>query len=265
MDRIVKVVAGENEEISQRLADLYGKVTSAGVFCARSIKAAEAAKVIENAQRDLNIAFVNEVACIFDRIGIDTRDVLAAASTKWNFLNFEPGLVGGHCIGVDPYYLAHCAERAGHHPEIIATGRRVNDGMAGLVARRCVRMLMRHETASRRVTVLGLTFKENVPDLRNSRALDLAREVQGHGLELQLVDPLADPDDVLAATGIQPTDMRDIRPGGAVVLAVAHRAFVNSGWDLVRRCLVNEGGAVLDVKGCLDRSLVPAGVDLWRL
>ncbi|WP_043833959.1 nucleotide sugar dehydrogenase [Muricoccus aerilatus] len=262
---MMKVVSAQTPSALDEVAALYGRITRAGIHRAPSIRVAEAAKVIENAQRDLNIAFVNEVACIFDRIGIDTRDVLAAASTKWNFLNFEPGLVGGHCIGVDPYYLAHCAERAGHHPEIIVTGRRVNDGMAGLVAKRCVRMLMRRETESRRVTVLGLTFKENVPDLRNSRALDLAREVQGHGLELQLVDPLADPDDVLAATGIQPTDMRDIRPGGAVVLAVAHRAFVNSGWDLVRRCLVNEGGAVLDVKGCLDRSLVPAGVDLWRL
>lgn len=265
LDSIVKIVAAQSPQVREVVAGLYGQVVSAGIHRAPSIRVAEAAKVIENAQRDLNIAFVNELACIFDRLGIDTRDVLDAAGTKWNFLPFEPGLVGGHCIGVDPYYLAHRAARAGFDPQVITTGRRVNDGMAGFIARRCVRMLMRGAGQSRRVTVLGLTFKENVPDLRNSQTLSLVREVAAHGLDLQLVDPLADAAQVQAATGIAPTAMDRIRPGGAVVLAVAHQPFIAAGWSLIRRCLMNEGGAVLDVKGCLDRALVPAGVDFWRL
>ncbi|MGK7869904.1 nucleotide sugar dehydrogenase [Falsiroseomonas sp. E2-1-a20] len=265
LDSIIKVVAAQSPAALEDVAGLYARIVRAGIHRAASIRVAEAAKVIENAQRDLNIAFVNELACIFDRLGIDTQDVLAAAATKWNFLDFRPGLVGGHCIGVDPYYLAHRAERAGHHPEVIVTGRRINDGMASFVARRCVQMLMRHGGQSRRVTVLGLTFKENVPDLRNSPALHLVREIQDHGLDVQIVDPLADPEEVLSATGLPPTDLLEVRPGGAVVLAVAHRAFVKSGWSLIRRCLLNEGGAVLDVKGCLDRSQVPSDVDLWRL
>lgn len=265
LDTIVKLVAAQTPAALETVARLYERVAHAGVHRVGSIRVAEAAKVIENAQRDLNIAFVNELARIFDRLGIDTRDVLAAARTKWNFLDFEPGLVGGHCIGVDPYYLAHRAARAGLNPEVITTGRRTNDGMASFIAQRCVRMVMRRGGGSRRVTVLGLTFKEDVPDLRNSGAIDLVREVRSHGLEMQLADPLADPAEVEQATGVVPTALEDLRPGGAVVLAVGHRAFVDAGWSLVRRCLMNDGGAVLDVKGCLDRAALPPQVELWRL
>jgi UDP-N-acetyl-D-galactosamine dehydrogenase len=265
LETIRKVVSAQTEAALDEVAQMYGLIVQAGIHRASSIRVAEAAKVIENAQRDLNIAFVNELACIFDRLGLDTRDVLDAAATKWNFLRFEPGLVGGHCIGVDPFYLAHRAERAGHHPEVILTGRRINDGMASFVARRCLRMMMRRSCESRLVTVLGLTFKENVPDLRNSPAIELVREVRDHGLDVQLVDPLADAGAVERATGIRPTEMTLVRPGGAVVLAVAHREFVAQGWSLVRRCLMNDGGAVLDVKAALDRAAAPPGVDLWRL
>jgi UDP-N-acetyl-D-galactosamine dehydrogenase len=265
LENVKKVVSAQTEAALDEVAAIYARIVPAGIHRAASIRVAEAAKVIENAQRDLNIAFVNELACIFDRLGLDTRDVLEAAATKWNFLRFEPGLVGGHCIGVDPFYLAHRAERAGHHPEVILTGRRINDSMATFVARRCVRMLMRRSSENRLVTVLGLTFKENVPDLRNSPALELVREVRDHGLQVQLVDPLADAEEVQRETGVPLTHADLVRPGGAVVLAVAHREFVDAGWGLVRRCLMNDGGAVLDVKGRLDRAATPPGVDLWRL
>jgi UDP-N-acetyl-D-galactosamine dehydrogenase len=190
-ETIIKVVAGQDQRTLDIVAAVYGSVVTAGVHRAPTIKVAEAAKVIENTQRDLNIAFMNELSAICEALGIDTGDVIAAASTKWNFLPFHPGLVGGHCIGVDPYYLTHRAERAGYHPQVILAGRRINDGVGQRVARECVRRLLRRGCANATVTVLGLTFKENVPDLRNSKVADIVRELTSFGLSTQVHDPLA--------------------------------------------------------------------------
>jgi UDP-N-acetyl-D-galactosamine dehydrogenase len=226
---------------------------------------AEAAKVIENTQRDLNIAFMNELSLIFQALNIDTGDVLAAARTKWNFMPFQPGLVGGHCIGVDPYYLTFRAEKAGYHPEVILAGRRINDGMGQRVARECVRGLLRRKSQSGIVTVLGLTFKEDVPDTRNSRVIDIVRELQSFGLTVQLHDPLADAADAQHEYGVRLIDFADLRPADAVILAVGHHEYVAGGWPLVQRLLVGGCGPVFDVKAKLDRNSQPAGVELWRL
>src|SRR6266581_3082608 len=221
-ETITKVVSAQNPETLDVVAKVYGSVVTAGIHRAPSIKVAEAAKVIENTQRDLNIAFMNELSAIFQQLGIDTGDVLAAASTKWNFLNFQPGLVGGHCIGVDPYYLTFRAEKAGYHPEVILAGRRINDGMGQRAAHECVRGLLRRKAQSGVVTVLGLTFKEDVPDTRNSRVIDLVRELQSFGLTVQLHDPLANAADARQEYGVTLTEFRDLEPADAVVLAVAH-------------------------------------------
>ena len=197
-ETITKVVAGQDERTLDTVAAVYGSVVTAGVHRAPSIKVAEAAKVIENSQRDLNIAFMNELSVIFHLLGIDTKDVLAAAATKWNFLNFTPGLVGGHCIGVGPYYLTDCAQKAGYHPDVILAGRRINDTMGSWIARECVRRLLKSSVRAERVTVLGLTFKENVADIRNSQVVDMIREFQSFGMSVQVHDPLAD-----AATAMQ--------------------------------------------------------------
>ena len=189
----------------------------AGIHRAPSIKVAEAAKVIENTQRDLNIAFMNELSAIFHQLGIDTGDVLAAASTKWNFMNFQPGLVGGHCIGVDPYYLTFRAEKAGYHPEIILAGRRINDSMGERIARECMRALMQHGRANPTVTILGMTFKENVPDIRNSKVIDIARELQRVGVDVQVADPLASSEETVHEYGIKLVPIESLRPADAVV------------------------------------------------
>jgi UDP-N-acetyl-D-galactosamine dehydrogenase len=262
-ETITKVVAAQDETTLDIIAAVYGSVVKAGIHRAPSIKVAEAAKVIENTQRDLNIAFVNELSEIFQRLGIDTGDVLAAASTKWNFLQFQPGLVGGHCIGVDPYYLTHRAERAGYHPQIILAGRRINDGVGQRVARECARRL-----ANRReplVTVLGMTFKENVPDIRNSKVIDILRELERLGVRTQVHDPLASPEDSKAEYGISLTPLQALKPADAVILAVAHRDYVTEGWPLMTRLLREGGGVVVDVKARLDRAGKPEGIDLWRL
>src|SRR5690348_3204897 len=201
-ETIVKVVSGQDAKTLDVVAAVYGSVVTAGIHRAPSIKVAEAAKVIENTQRDLNIAFMNELSAIFHALGIDTNDVLAAARTKWNFLPFYPGLVGGHCIGVDPYYITDRAEKAGYHPEVILAGRRINDGMGQRVARECVRGLLRRKAQTRVVTVLGLTFKEDVPDMRNSRVIDIVRELESFGLRVQLHDPLANAEDAKREYGV---------------------------------------------------------------
>jgi UDP-N-acetyl-D-glucosamine/UDP-N-acetyl-D-galactosamine dehydrogenase len=219
--------------------------------------------VIENAQRDLNIAFMNELSAIFHVLGIDTKDVLAAAATKWNFLDFSPGLVGGHCIGVDPYYLTFRAQKAGYHPDVILAGRRTNDSIGVRVARECLRRLLKAGARADLVTVLGLTFKENVVDIRNSQVADIVRELQSFGVKVQVQDPLADPAAAAREYGI---DLRnDSAPADAVVLAVAHDIYRRAGWPLVRRLLKNGRGLVIDVKGALDLSAKPADIDLWRL
>lgn len=260
VDRIVKVVAGQTDDVTDRLATLYGAVTSAGVFRARSIKAAEAAKVIENAQRDINIAFMNEIAQIFAGLDLSVWDVLAAAETKWNFLRFQPGLVGGHCIGVDPYYLSHLAQQLGHEPNVILSGRAINDGMADWVAAQ----LAGRTPAGGRVLVLGMTFKEDVPDIRNAKSADLVRGLQARGLAVTLHDPLANAAEVAQEYGfaLSPGALTDAYD--AVVCAVPHAVYRNMAAAAIE-ALVGGCGLIADLKGVWrDHRLSPAVVR-WSL
>jgi UDP-N-acetyl-D-galactosamine dehydrogenase len=264
-ETITKVVAGQNEQTLQIVAEVYGTVVKAGIHRAPSIKVAEAAKVIENTQRDLNIAFMNELSALFERLGIDTGDVLAAAATKWNFQKFTPGLVGGHCIGVDPYYLTYRAEKARYEPQVILAGRRINDGVGQRIARECVRRLLKRKNGAATVTILGMTFKENVPDTRNSKVADIVNELRSFGLPAQVHDPLADPREVKREYGIELMPIDALQPADAVIFAVAHESLVRGGWQLVTRLLKNGCGIVLDVKWQLDRGQCPHDVELWRL
>jgi len=264
---IVKVVSGQTPEVLEIVADVYGSVVTAGVHKASSIKVAEAAKVIENTQRDVNIALMNELALIFDRVGIDTAEVLEAAGTKWNFLNFTPGLVGGHCIGVDPYYLTHKAEMVGHHPEVILAGRRINDNIGKYVAEVLVKKLIRLNlpVQGARVTVLGLTFKENVPDLRNSKVIDVIRELQEYGIDVQVTDAQADSAEAVREYGVSLTSYDELLPSEAVVLAVSHSEYIEAGWTQFDRLLKHGKGIVVDIKSKLDKGTKPEKIDLWRL
>jgi len=263
---IKKVVSGSDPQTLQIVADVYASVVTAGIHKAPSLKAAEAAKVIENTQRDLNIALMNELSLIFHRLGIDTHDVLDAAGTKWNFLRFTPGLVGGHCIGVDPYYLTHRAQRAGYHPEVILAGRRINDDMGAFIAREVVRHLLTARSGGTPVvTVLGLTFKEDVPDIRNTRVVDIIGELQGFGVDVQVHDPVADPAEAVKEYGVTLTPAADLRPAHAVVLAVSHKAFRAGNWDMIKPLLAGGKGMVADVKGVLDRAAQPDDITLWRM
>jgi UDP-N-acetyl-D-glucosamine/UDP-N-acetyl-D-galactosamine dehydrogenase len=264
-ETITKVVSGQDEKTLRIVADVYGSVVKAGIHCAPSIKVAEAAKVIENTQRDLNIAFMNELSALFERLDIDTGDVLAAASTKWNFQKFYPGLVGGHCIGVDPYYLTHRAEKAGYDPQVILAGRKINDGVGQRIARECVRRLLKRKTGAATVTILGMTFKENVPDIRNSKVADIVNELRTFDVAVQVHDLLADPGEVKREYGIELMAMEALRPADAVIFAVAHESFVDGGWPLVSRLLKDGGGIVLDVKSRLERRQRPDRIELWRM
>ncbi len=265
--KILKVVSGQDEETLETVAEVYDSVVEAGVHKAGSIKAAEAAKVIENIQRDLNIALMNELALIFDRIGVDTKEVLAAAGTKWNFIKFKPGLVGGHCIGVDPYYLTHKAEKIGYIPQVILAGRRINDSMGKFVAQRTIKEMIKagHDVSDCTVTVLGLTFKEDCPDLRNSKVIDIIRELEDYGVNVQVHDELADSAEAEREYGVSLKPWRELAPASAVVVAVAHRAFR----ELSPEHMVGlfDGKPVLmDVKGAFDaRKLREAGTRVWRL
>ena len=265
--RIPKIVAGQDAATLDVVAAVYESVVTAGVHRVASIRVAEAAKVIENTQRDLNIALMNELALIFGRMGIDTRDVLAAAGTKWNFHPFAPGLVGGHCIGVDPYYLTHKAAALDYHPQVILAGRRINDGMGAYVAGQAVKALVRRGVSMGEavVTVLGFTFKENVSDLRNTRVIDVVRELEDYGLGVQVHDPRADPEEARREHGVEIVAADALRPADAVILAVAHAEFVAGGWDGVTALLRGGRGAVIDVKCALDRASRPGGIDLRRL
>jgi len=264
----LKVVAGDDAATLERVAALYEQVVSAGVHRASSIKVAEAAKVIENTQRDLNIALMNELALIFDRLGIDTLEVLEAAGTKWNFLPFRPGLVGGHCIGVDPYYLAHKAEMMGHHPEVILAGRRINDSMAAYVAQQTVKQLIKAGSAVKgaRVIVLGLTFKENCPDLRNSKVAEIVRELADFGCAVSVHDPIAVPDEAMAEYGIALTPWEQLpREADAIVAAVNHRIYHDLPLSELLAHL-KPGGVFVDVKSSFDAAAIRgAGHTLWRL
>ncbi len=265
--KILKVVAGDSPETLERVARLYGSVVVAGVHKASSIKVAEAAKVIENSQRDINIAFMNELAIIFDRLGIDTAEVLAAAGTKWNFLPFRPGLVGGHCIGVDPYYLTHKAETTGYHPEVILAGRRINDGMGKFIAEKTVKLMITAGSSIRgaRVNVLGLTFKEDCPDLRNSKVIDIIRELQSYGIEVGVHDPSADAAEARHEYGVELLAWDEMPQADAVVLAVAHKEYRQLTLDDLSRQL-KVGGGVVDVKAVLNPTDVrAAGYVFWRL
>ena len=264
---IVKVVAGDDADTLDKVAALYGAVVGAGIHRASSIRVAEAAKVIENTQRDLNIALMNELAVIFERLGLDTLEVLQAAGTKWNFLPFRPGLVGGHCIGVDPYYLTYKAEMVGYHPQVILAGRRINDGMGAYVAGQITELLTRTGRTVRgaKVNVLGLTFKENCPDLRNSKVADVVTELQRLGCEVFVHDPLADADEAQREYGVRLLSWNELPRADALALCVVHEALARHPLkDYVAK--VAPGGGIADVKSVLDRcALEEAGLHVWRL
>lgn len=267
LPRIVKVVSGDTPETLDRVALVYGSIIDAGVYRASCIKVAEAAKVIENTQRDLNIALMNELALLFHKIGIDTIEVLEAAGTKWNFLPFRPGLVGGHCIGVDPYYLTHKADKLGYHPQVILAGRRINDGMGKYVAEQTVKQLIQAGTRLKgaEVTVLGLTFKEDCPDIRNSRVIDVVHELASYGLNVHVHDPVADADEARREYGVELRAWDELPRASAIVAAVAHREFRERPLsDYVDK--IATGGLYVDVKCQADASALRAsGIEVWRL
>jgi UDP-N-acetyl-D-galactosamine dehydrogenase len=265
--KILKVVSGDDAATLEKVADLYASVVKAGVYKASSIKVAEAAKVIENTQRDLNIAFVNELAIIFDRLGIDTHEVLSAAGTKWNFLNFKPGLVGGHCIGVDPYYLTYKAELAGYHPEVILAGRRINDGMGPYIARKTIQQMIHQgrNILGAKVNILGLTFKENCRDIRNSKVIDVIRELEEFGVECHVHDPEADADETLHEYGIKLRKWDELPAADALILAVAHESFLKLPTSAFLEKIVRQG-CLVQVKPALDSDAFRReGVRVWRL
>jgi UDP-N-acetyl-D-galactosamine dehydrogenase len=263
---ITKVVSGEDAATLAKVAEVYGAVVTAGVYRASSIKVAEAAKVIENIQRDLNIALMNELALIFDRIGLRTKDVLEAASTKWNFLRFEPGLVGGHCIGVDPYYLTALAEQIGYHPQVILAGRRVNESIAGFVAQRLVKMLSAKNLPIRdaRVGVLGITFKQDVPDLRNTKIVDIVAELRQYGVDPLVHDPVASAEEAREEYGLELKNRAELSELHALILAVPHREFLQRPKAELFAPLV-PGGIFVDIKSAMSPNDVPAGAVYWSL
>ena len=267
LTKIVKVVSGDTPETLAKVEKLYGDIIEAGVYPASSIRVAEAAKVIENTQRDLNIALMNELSIIFSRMGIDTLEVLEAAGTKWNFLPFRPGLVGGHCIGVDPYYLTHKAEMLGYQPQIILAGRRINDGMGKYVAEQTVKRMIAsgHAVKDASVLVLGMTFKEDCPDLRNSKVIDVIHELQSFGVKVHVHDPIADSDECRHEYGIGLTEWEELPRSPAIIAAVAHKPYKEMGLATLLGKLV-PGGVFADVKSAYDPARVrEAGHTLWRL
>ena len=267
LTNVVKVVAGDTPETLAKVAALYETIVQPGVHRASSIKTAEACKVIENTQRDLNIALMNELAIIFDKVGIDTSEVLEAAGTKWNFLRFKPGLVGGHCIGVDPYYLTHKAEMLGYHPQVILAGRRINDGMGKYIAEQTVKNMIAAGSYVKgaRVNVLGLTFKENCADLRNSKVGDVINELKSYGIEVFAHDPWADPEEAMHEYGVRLLKWDELPRADAIVAAVSHRELLALPVEDIQKKLI-KGGAFVDVKACFDqKALEGAGIRVWRL
>jgi UDP-N-acetyl-D-galactosamine dehydrogenase len=267
LTNVIKVVAGDTPETLDRVAALYERIVKPGVHRCSSIKAAEACKVIENTQRDLNIALMNELAIIFDKVGIDTTEVLEAAGTKWNFLKFKPGLVGGHCIGVDPYYLTHKAETLGYHPQVILAGRRINDGMGKYIAEQTIKQMIAAGNAIKgaRVTVLGLTFKEDCADLRNSKVVDIINELSTYGVEVFVHDPQADAAEALHEYGVELTAWDDLPRADAIVAAVAHREYRALATDTIVARLT-DGACFIDVKAAFPEGELSArGLRVWRL
>ena len=265
LETITKIIAADSPAALARMRAIYGKIVDAGLHEAPSIKVAEAAKVIENTQRDLNIALMNEIALIFDRMGIATRDVLAAAGTKWNFLPFTPGLVGGHCIGVDPFYLTAAAEKLGYRPEVILAGRRINDAMGQAIAQKLVKLLIANGVSPcrARVGVMGLTFKQDVPDIRNSKVPDILAELREYGIDALVSDPLADPAAAAHEYGIALSPPEELVQLDALVLAVNHACYVADPGDLFAR--MREGGVLIDVKSAIDRKALPDDLVYWSL
>jgi UDP-N-acetyl-D-galactosamine dehydrogenase len=267
LTRVVKVVAGDTPETLEKVATLYEKIVIPGVHRTSSIKTAEACKVIENTQRDLNIALMNELAIIFDKIGIDALEVLEAAGTKWNFLNFRPGLVGGHCIGVDPYYLTHKAEMLGYHPQVILAGRRINDGMGKFVAEQTVKHIIKGggQVKHARVNVLGLTFKENCADIRNTKVVDIVHELESYGVEVYLHDPVADSEEVKNEYGITLLPWEELPKADAIILAVAHDEYVQMDLKHLLAKVIH-GGSFIDVKSKFNQQVLKTeGLKVWRL
>lgn len=268
LEKIIKVVSAQDDASLEIVANTYELVVKAGIHRASSIKVAEAAKVIENTQRDLNIALMNELALIFHRLGIDTKSVLDAAGTKWNFLKFSPGLVGGHCIGVDPYYLTAKAESVGYHPQVILAGRRINNGMGKFIAEQTMKRLgqLARPVNDLKVAVLGLTFKENVPDLRNSRVPDIIHELCEYGVQVLTHDPIAEPEEAVAEYGIHLQQWNDLKNVDGLVIAVAHRAYAEMGLqELLKPLRSQQDGVVIDVKSLLDRTQLSSSLKYWRL
>jgi len=267
LTRIIKVVSGDDDKTLDLVSDLYASIITAGVYRASSIQVAEAAKVIENTQRDLNIALMNELTIIFGKMGIDTVEVLEAAGTKWNFLPFRPGLVGGHCIGVDPYYLTYKADMLGYHPQVILSGRRINDGMGAYIASQTVKQMIKNGTPIKgsKVHVFGLTFKEDVPDLRNSRVIDIIHELESYGVDVAVHDPLASGEEALHEYDVTLTGWDELPVADAIILAVAHEEFLGRPLSDYQQKVI-EGGCFIDVKSKFDRdALHAAGLCVWRL
>ena len=266
LEKIIKVVAGQDADALGRIAAVYGAIVDAGIHEAPSIKVAEAAKVIENTQRDVNIALMNEISMICELVDIRTSDVLAAAGTKWNFLKFHPGLVGGHCIGVDPYYLTAKAEQLGYRPEVILSGRRINDGMGSYVAQNIIKRLAGHDRPMKqlRVGILGLTFKEDVPDIRNSKVLDVFRELQTYGFAPMIHDPLADPETVKREYGVQIAPLEQLTDLDALILAVPHRTFKAMGPQALSAMMAKDG-TVIDVKSLVNPDELRSDLGYWSL
>ncbi len=265
LETITKIVSAEDDASLERVKAVYGSIIEAGLHVAPSIKVAEAAKVIENTQRDLNIALMNEIALIFDRMDIRTKDVLEAARTKWNFLPFEPGLVGGHCIGVDPYYLTSAAEKLGYRPEVILSGRRINDDMGAYVARKTVKLLILNgiDIKRARVGILGLTFKKDVPDLRNSKVPDIVTELADYGVTPLIHDPYANSEEAMDEYGLQLCEMGELRDLDALVLAVDHREYTDNMNTVISMC--GEGAVFIDVKSAVEAASVPTKMTYWSL
>lgn len=268
VDKIIKIVSGSDEATAKLLENVYGEMVAAGIHVASSIKVAEAAKVIENTQRDLNIALMNELSMIFENMGIDTVEVLEAAGTKWNFLPFRPGLVGGHCIGVDPYYLTFKAESMGYHPEMILAGRRINDGMGKYIAERTVKALINEgkQVREAKVALLGITFKENVPDLRNTKVVDIIKELEDYGVDVLINDPLADPEEAKAYYNIDLVSFDRMPSVDAVIIAVSHSLYMEMGLDAIEGLCPNGKPILIDVKGALNpKTAAQRNITYWRL
>ncbi len=269
VEKIIKIVSGMDSESLDTIAKTYEIVIEAGVHRASSIKVAEAAKVIENSQRDINIAFMNELAMIFDKMGIDTKEVIEAAGTKWNFLKFSPGLVGGHCIGVDPYYLTYKAQQLGYKSEIILSGRRINDDMGKFIAEKTVKRMIFNgiKIKDSKVLVLGLTFKENVPDLRNSKVIDVINELKEFGVNVLVADPMANNEESIEEYGVSLTDFNTVKDVQAVIVAVSHKEYMALSFDDLKKLYSSDvqGKVLVDVKGIYDKNIAEKSFDYWRL